>query len=166
MMDFPLTLAAIFRRAERIFPRRTIVTRLRDKTLHRQTYADFTRRARHLASGLISLGMRQGDRVATLGWNHHQHLEAYFGVPLMGGVLHTLNLRLHPDELAYIVNDADDQAVLVDCELLPLWQKVAPSTRVRHVIVVGGDAGPFLEYESMLRGSEPLDDRPEQPAHA
>src|ERR1700733_14724311 len=125
MMDFPLTLAAILRRAERVFPRREIVTRLADRSLHRYTFADFADRARRLAGALEQLGIRPGDRVATLGWNHHQHLEAYFAIPLMGGVLHTLNLRLLPDELAFIVNDADDRAVLVDHTLLPLWERVA-----------------------------------------
>src|SRR4051812_35914085 len=108
MMEFPLTLGAIFRRAECVFPRRTIVTRCPDRSIHRYTYADFAGRARRLAAALQRIGMKPGDRVATLAWNHHQHLEAYFGIPLGGGVLHTLNLRLHPDELAFIVNDADD----------------------------------------------------------
>jgi fatty-acyl-CoA synthase len=176
MMDFPLTLAAIFRHAERLFPRREIVTRLPDKSLHRQTYADFTHRTRRLASALQRLGIGPGDRVATLGWNHYQHLEAYFGIPLMGGVLHTLNLRLHPDELVFIVNDADDRAVLVDRGLLPLWQHIAPHTKVRHTIVVGGDGpdgskDPSLpeplpaqggsalhHYEALLRAADPLGD--------
>ena len=109
MMDFPLTLAAIFRRAEQLFPRRAIVTRRADRSIHRYTYADFTDRARRLASALQALGLQPGDRVATLAWNRYEHLEAYFGIPLAGGVLHTLNLRLHPDELSFIVNDADDQ---------------------------------------------------------
>ena len=175
MMDFPLTLAAILRRAERVFPRRAIVTRRPDRSLHRYTYADFTHRARRLARGLQRLGVRPEDRVATLGWNHYQHLEAYFGIPLMGGVLHTLNLRLHPDELAFIVNDADDQVVLVDRGLLPLWEKVAPQTRVRHTILVGDEEeklpvdgqsydGRVCEvhgYEALLRDAEPLADLPD-----
>jgi fatty-acyl-CoA synthase len=180
MMDFPLTLAAIFRHAERVFPRRAVVTRRADASIHRYTYADFAGRARRLAAALQRLGIKPGDRVATLAWNQYQHLEAYFGIPLMGGVLHTLNLRLHPDELVFIVNDADDQAVIVDQTLLPLWEKVAPQTRVRHVIVVGADdggpdrvrptyvgralSGPAsqptecLDYESLLGDAEPLAD--------
>jgi len=173
MMDFPLTLAAIFRRAEQIFPRREIVTRRNDSSLHRYSYRDFADRTRRLASALQRLGIRPGDRVATLGWNHHQHLEAYFAIPLMGGVLHTLNLRLRPDELAFIVNDAGDQAVLVDQTLLPLWESVAPRTRVGHVIVVGTDTehpagGPVgpprqrtWDYESLLIEARPLDDLPD-----
>src|SRR5437870_10751463 len=120
MMDFPLTLSAIFRRAETLFGAREIVSRNADKSIHRYTYADWAPRTRRLARALAGLGIRSGDRVATLGWNHGPHLEAYFGIPLLGGVLHTLNLRLHPDELAYIVNHADDRAVIVDECLLPL----------------------------------------------
>ena len=167
--DFPPRRAASFRgaRSSRAGP---------DKSIHRHTYADFGGRARRLAGALQRLGVRPGDRVATLGWNHYQHLEAYFGIPLMGGVLHTLNLRLHPDELAFIVNDADDQVVLVDQTLLPLWEQVAPRTRVRHVIVMGGeDDGPAEgradrrlesglsphDYEALLRDAEPLADAPD-----
>src|SRR5215470_6442340 len=161
MMDFPLTLPTIFRHAERVFPHRQIVTRRADKSLHQYTFADFALRTRKLARALQHLGIRQGDRVATLCWNHHQHLEAYFGVSMTGAVLHTLNLRLHPDELAFIVNDADDAAVLVDETLLPLWEKVAPLTRVRLVVVVGGaPRGCFENFESLLEGSEPLCDEP------
>ena len=120
MMDFPLTLAAILRRAEALAGRREIVTRLPDKSLHRYTYADFARRARKLAVALGNLGIAPGDRVATLSWNHYQHLEAYFGIPLAGGVLHTLNFRLHADDLAYIVGHAEDRIIIVDAALLPV----------------------------------------------
>ena len=89
MMDFPLTLAAIFRRAEQVFPRRAIVTRRADRSIHRYTFADFAARTRRLARALQQLGVGPGDRVATLAWNNYQHLEAYFAIPLAGGVLHT-----------------------------------------------------------------------------
>jgi fatty-acyl-CoA synthase len=154
MMDFPLTLPAIFRHAERVFPRREIVTRRADKSLHRYTYAEFAARTRRLAGALRGLGAAPGDRVATLAWNHHQHLEAYFGVSMTGAVLHTLNLRLHPDELSFIVNDADDRVVLVDETLLPLWEKIAPKTHVERVVVIGD------EYERLLADATPFaDDR-------
>src|SRR6266545_2625022 len=139
MMDFPLTLAAIFRRAERIFPRRSIVTRRADRSIHRYTFGDFATRTRRLARALQRLGIQPGDRVGTLAWNNYQHLEAYFAIPMAGGVLHTLNLRLHPDELSFIVNDADDRVVIVEHTLLPLWEKVAPQTHVGQVIVFGAD---------------------------
>ena len=174
-MDFPLTLSAIFRRAERVFPRRPIVTRRADKSIHRYTYADFALRTRRLAQALRSLGVAPGDRVATLAWNSHQHLEAYFGIPLAGGVLHTLNLRLHPDEIRFIVNDANDRVVLVDESLLPLWRTIAPNTSVRHTIVMRaagrggtGDTASretasreMTDFEDLLSNAEALPDGPE-----
>ena len=100
MMNFPLTLAHVLGRAGQLYSATEIVSRLPDKSLHRQTYADFHRRARALGAALQKLGLKKGDRVATLMWNHYAHLEAYFGIPCAGGVLHTLNLRLHPDDIA------------------------------------------------------------------
>ncbi len=164
MMDSPLTLLAIFRRAEAMFGRQDIATRLPDTSIHRYKYANFADRSRRLARALQRLGMDPGDRIATLGWNHSQHLEAYFGIPLMGGVLHTLNLRLHPDELAYIVNHAEDRTVVVDESLLPLWDRVAIHTHVSNVIVVAADGRVphgCLEYESLLRNAEPMPDLPD-----
>src|ERR1051325_3220958 len=95
MMDYPLTLSTIFRRAETLYRRREIVSRLADKSIHRYTMADFAERARRLARVLIDLGITPGDRVATLGWNHGPHLEAYFAIPLVRGVLHA-----HLDQVA------------------------------------------------------------------
>ena len=164
MMDFPLTLSAIFRRAEQVFRRQEIVWRNADKSISRHTFADFAGRARRLAQVLVDLGIRPGDRVATLGWNHGPHLEAYFGIPLMGAVLHTLNLRLHPDELAYIVNHAEDRAVLVDENLLPLWEQVKPKVKVPTVIVVGATkpvADGYLDYESLIAKTKPAAELPD-----
>jgi len=163
MMDFPLTLNAIFRRAEQLFGPRAIVWRAADKSIKRCTYSDFTGRSRRLAQALAGLGVKPGDRVATLAWNHGPHLEAYFGIPLAGGVLHTLNLRLHPDELAYIVNHAGDRAVLVDETLLPLWEQVRPKVDVPITIVFGATkplAAGYIDYETLIAGAEPLPDRP------
>ncbi|MBI2832853.1 MAG: AMP-binding protein, partial [Acidobacteria bacterium] len=92
-MDYPLTIPAILRRAEMLFPSRTVVSRRPDRSLHRMSYGEFAARARRLASALTKLGIAPGERVATLCWNHHEHLEAYFGIPLAGAVVHTLNLR-------------------------------------------------------------------------
>ena len=161
MMDYPLTLSTIFRRAETLYAGREVVTRLADKSLHRTTYGDFAVRARRLARALCGLGIRAGDRVATLGWNHSQHLEAYFGIPLSGAVLHTLNLRLHPDELAYIVKHAEDRAVLVDESLLPLWEQVRRQVNVPITIVVGASKtlpNGCLDYEALLGNSTPATD--------
>ena len=161
MMDYPLTLSTIFRRAESIYPRHEIVWRTADKSVRRYTYGDFAIRARRLARALLDLGVKPGDRVATLAWNHGPHLEAYFGIPLMGGVLHTLNLRLHPEELAYIVNHADDRAILVDESLLPLWEQVRPRVKVPVTIVFGATkpvADGSFEYEALIARSEPAQD--------
>jgi fatty-acyl-CoA synthase len=161
MMDYPLTLSTIFRRAEAVYPRNEVVWRNADKSIQRYTYADFAVRARRLARALRDLGITPGDRVATLGWNHGPHLEAYFGVPLMGAVLHTLNLRLHSDELAYIVNHAEDRVVLVDESLLPLWEQVRPKVDVATTIVSGASkpvANGYLEYEALIAKAEPAYD--------
>lgn len=157
MMDFPLILPTILRRAETIFGDREIVSRQPDRSLHRYTYADMARRARRLAAALTALGLRPGDRVGTFCWNHHQHLEAYFGIPLFGGVLHTLNLRLHPDDVAAIITHAEDRAILVDAVLLPIFEKIWPKVAVEHLIVIGD--GPLPEgaiaYENLLASADP-----------
>jgi len=164
MMDFPLTLNAIFRRAEQMFRGREIVWRAPDKSVQRCTFADFTDRARRTAQALVDLGIRPGDRVATLAWNHGPHLEAYFGVPLAGGVLHTLNLRLHPEELVYIVNHAADRAILVDESLLPLWEQVRPRVQVKYVVVFNASK-PLPEgaydFEQLVAKAAPLPDAPD-----
>ena len=120
MMDFQLTLPPLLRRAETFFGAREVVTRLPDKSFHRYTYSDMARRAKQLAVGLAALGLEPGDRVGTLCWNHYQHLEAYFGIPCGGFVLHTLNLRLHPSDIGYIAKHGGDKAVIVDKSLVPL----------------------------------------------
>jgi acyl-CoA synthetase (AMP-forming)/AMP-acid ligase II len=156
MMDYPLTLSAIFRRAEALFGSQEIVSRNPDKTIHRYDYREWADRTRRLAAALVEFGINPGDRVATLAWNHGAHLEAYFAVPLMGGVLHTLNLRLHPDELAFIVNHADDRLVIIDETLLPIWEKVRPQLAKPPIEVVFGN-----QYESLLARTAPLPDQPD-----
>ena len=124
MMDFQLTLPPLLRRAETYFGDKEIVTRLPDKSFHRYTYRDMAKRAKQLAVALDKLGLQKGDRVATLCWNHYQHMEAYFGIPCGGFVLHTLNLRLHHDDIGYIAKHGGDKAVIVDQSLLPLLEAV------------------------------------------
>src|SRR5882724_10002531 len=136
MMAYPLTLVHILERSGKLFPRSEIVSRLPDRTLHRYSYADFYRRARALAEALQKAGLRAGDRVATLMWNHHAHAEAYFGVPVAGGVFHTLNLRLAPTDLAYIANHGGARFLIVDDILLPLFEKFKGSVKFERVIVV------------------------------
>src|SRR4029453_11348422 len=99
MKPSQLTLIPLLERAGKLFGSTEVLSQRPDNSTHRYTYADFHRRARALVAALQEDGLRRGDRVATLMWNHYMHLEAYFGIPVAGGVLHTLNLRLHPDEL-------------------------------------------------------------------
>ena len=148
MMDFQLTLPHLLRRSETYFGNGEIVTRLPDKSFHRTTYKDTMRRARQLAVALKDLGLERGDRVATLCWNHYQHHEAYFGIPCGGFVLHTLNLRLHPNDLAYIANHAGDRAVIVDRSLLPLLDQFKDRTQIEHVFVVEDS------YEELLASAD------------
>src|SRR5437667_2445861 len=163
MMDFPLTLSTSFRRAETLFPEREIVSRQPDKTVRRYRYRDFGDRARRLVHLVQDLGVRAGDRVATLAWSHSQHLEAYFAAPLAGAVLHTLSLRLHPDELAYVINHAEDRVLIVDASLVYLFASIRNRVNVATVIVIG-EAGPLegaLDYESAIAGAAPIEDLPE-----
>src|ERR1700675_2452235 len=147
MMDFQLTLPHLLRRVETYYGDKQIVTRLPDKSFHRYTYRDLTRRSKQLAVALKQLGLERGDRVATLCWNHYQHHEAYFGIPCGGFVLHTLNLRLHPNDLAYIANHAADKAVIVDRSLVPLLEEFRERTQIEHVFVVEDS------YEDLLAGA-------------
>ena len=109
MQRVPLSVNHLLERAGRVFPQSPIVTRMPDKTYVRHTWGDVYARSRQLAAALLDAGLRKGDRVATLCWNHYAHLECYFGVPAAGGVLHTLNLRLSPDDIAWIANHARDR---------------------------------------------------------
>jgi fatty-acyl-CoA synthase len=149
MMDFQLTLPHLLKRAETYFGAGEIVSRQADKSFHRTTYRDTMRRARQLAVALDKLGLERGDRIATLCWNHHQHHEAYFGIPCGGFVLHTLNLRLHPNDLAYIAQHANDRAVIVDRSLLPLLEQFRDRTNIEHVFVVEDS------YEELLATATP-----------
>ena len=106
MMQMPLSLNHLLDRAGTLFASNEIVSRLPDKSLRRHSYGAFYQRTRQLAQALQNMGLQKGERVATLCWNHHAHLECYFGIPAAGGVMHTLNLRLSPEEIAWIANDA------------------------------------------------------------
>jgi len=166
MMEYPLTITAMLRRTESMFGHKEIVSRRPDRTLARSNYALALGRARRLASALQQLGVHRGDRVATLCWNHVSHLEAYFGVPCSGAILHTLNIRLHADELSYIASHAGDAAILVDQSLLPLAQQLATTVAFQHVIVVRDNAhAPLpegaIDYEELLATGDPSYEYPE-----
>jgi fatty-acyl-CoA synthase len=164
MMRYELTLTSLFRRAGELYAGTEIVSRNPDKSIDRKTYADFDRRARMLASALRRAGMNKGDRVATLCWNHHAHLEAYFGIPVAGGVLHTLNLRLHPDEIAFIAAHARDRFIIVDSVLWPLFEKVRAKAHFEKVIVVRSADQPLpggaVDYEAFIATGDPGDPLP------
>jgi len=154
MMRVPLTLPHFLERAAKLFPRVEIVWRRPDRSVQRYTYADFHRRARALAEALQRAGLRSRDRVATLLWNHSAHLEAYFGVPCSGGVLHTLNLRLHPSDIAYVAEHAQDRFLIADDVLLPLVDQVRSRWAFERVFVVRWTDAPlpagYEDYEDLL----------------
>jgi fatty-acyl-CoA synthase len=158
MMDFPLTLTAILERAGKQFPKVEIISRRPDRSLVRTNYRAFSERARRLASALTKLGLQRGDRVASMMWNHSMHLEAFFGVPCGAGILHTLNLRLHPHEILSIARHANDRFLLIDDVLLPVFEKFRRDAPFEKVIVVpygcGDVAGEFLNYEELLAGAD------------
>ena len=161
MMDYPLTLDRIVEHAARLFPHKRIHTRRPDGGAHEYTYADLCRRSRRLAGALARLGVAPGDRVGTFAWNHHQHLEMYFGVPGAGAVCHTLNVRLFPGQLAWIVNHAEDRVVFVDAPVLPLFERVAGDIRgVEHYVLVNAPrdvetALPnVIHYEDLVAGGD------------
>jgi fatty-acyl-CoA synthase len=159
MMDVPLSLNSLLERAGHLFAGNTIVSRLPDRSLRRHTYGQYHRRTRALASALRKLGLQPGERVATLSWNHHAHLECYFGIPAAGGVMHTLNLRLSADEIGWIAGNAQDRFLIVDDILLPLYRQFAHLHAFEKVIVFpfSGAAVPagFTDYEALLGEADP-----------
>lgn len=165
MMRTPLNLSHFLERAGKLFGKQEIVSRMPDKSLHRYTYADFYRRARSLAEALTRAGLRRGDRVATLMWNHYAHYETYFGAIVAGGVLHTLNLRLAPQEIAYIADHAGDRFLIVDDILLPLFEQFRDKVNIERVIVVPLTGQPVPDgmddYEQFLNTATGDFDYPE-----
>jgi len=154
MQDFPLNIGAIFQHGRSVHSRSQVVT-CEGTSSRRATFAAVAERAERLAAALHRLDIKPDDRVATFAWNTQEHLEAYFAIPLMGAVLHTLNLRLFPDQLEYIINHAEDRIILVDDSVVPLLARFAPRLKtVRHFIVIGsGDAsalGSVLRYEQLI----------------
>lgn len=165
MQDRPLTINHIFEHSRRVHADSEVVTFMGDGS-RRASYREVGQRAERLAAALKRLGIREGDRVGTFSWNTQEHLEAYFAIPCMGAVLHTLNLRLFPDQLTYIINHAEDRMIIVDDSLIPLLARVAKDlTTVERYIVVGdGDAsalGDVLRYEELIAAEDQPFDWPE-----
>jgi fatty-acyl-CoA synthase len=154
IMDFQLTIPTILRRAEQLYFDREVVTRRPDRSIHRYTNGEMLSRAKRLAVALQKLGLEDGDRVATFCWNHHQHLEAYVAIPCAGGVLHTLNLRLHENDLTYIASHAGDKIAIVDEVLWELFDKFRVSGGFKHVILVRATDKPLPpgthDYEQLI----------------
>src|SRR5882757_4889874 len=125
MMQMPLAISALIEHADRYHGDTEIVSRRIEGDIHRYGYRDMHRRARQMANALGRMNLRTSDRVATLGWNGYRHMELYFAVSGSGAILHTLNPRLHVDQLAYIIEHADDRVVFFDLSFLPLIESVA-----------------------------------------
>ena len=165
MQHEPLTITRILERSTTLFPRQQIVTKTADG-LHRQTYEDLGDRAARMADALRALGVEPGDRVGSFAFNTWRHQELYFAVPCMGAVLHTLNIRLHPDQVAWIANHAEDRVVFVDAALVPVFAKIAPQlTTTEHIVVMGqADRSALpgsLDHEDLVAGGSPSFDWPE-----
>jgi len=137
MMDYQLTLDRIVEHANRLFPQKRITTMLPDGSLHRYTYADMYKRVKRMSKALGKLGVEPGDRVGTFAWNNYQHLELYYAIPGAGAVCHTLNIRLFPEQLVYVVKHAEDKVVFIDATLLPLYERVADQIDcVQHYVLL------------------------------
>ena len=162
MPDYPLTLQHFLWRSTTLFPTKEIVSR-RETGRHRYTYADFGRRVAQLAHAIRELGVGPGDRVGTLAWNNYRHLELYFAVPCSGAVLHTLNPRLFPEHLEYVINDAEDKVIFVDASVVPVLQRVVKNLKgVKHFVVMSdgpsadGQLQPLASYEELIAGRPTL----------
>jgi len=154
MQDFPLTIADLFEHGRQVHGRSEVVTATPDGA-RRASFAEVAERVDRLAAALARLGVDPGDRVGTFLWNTQEHVEAYFAVPCMGAVLHTLNLRLFPEQLAGVINHAEDRFILVDASVAALLARVAPELRTvqRYILVGDGDdggLGDVLRYEDLL----------------
>ncbi|MDE0141101.1 MAG: long-chain fatty acid--CoA ligase [Caldilineaceae bacterium] len=142
MMDYQLTIDRVLEHGNRLYPSKKVKTKQPDGTLHEYSYRDLFGRVKRLCNVLKGLGVQPGDRVGTFAWNNYQHVELYFGAPGAGAVVHTLNIRLFPDQLAYIINHAEDKAIFIDATLLPLMEGLGDRiSGVEHFVLFNGDEG-------------------------
>lgn len=161
MMDIQLTLPAMLQHTEKYFPKKEIISRTQ-KEIRTFTYGEFVSRTRSLASILDRLGVTRGDKVGTIAWNHHRHLEAYFAIPSIGAVLHTINLRLSKEHLIHIINHAEDKVLLIDVDLLPLIEQIKDDINTVEAFIVMTDddtlpesaLDPIYSYEELLAGGD------------
>ena len=167
MMNYPLTLTHFFERSRRLFAKKTLATRVPGQPLFRYTYADFAERTMRLAGLLRDLGIRKGDRVATLAWNSHRHLEVYWAAPLSGAVLHTLNFRLSAQDLTYIINHAGDSVIFADASVYPMLAGIRDKIpSVKHIVIMKDTADAAVpdglpDYEALLAQAQPIARWPE-----
>ena len=162
MQDFPLTIGMIFRHGRSVYSDSEVAT-FEGGSYRRATFAQVADRAERLAAALKRLGVEAGDRVGTFCWNTQEHLEAYFAIPCMGAVMHTLNLRLFTDQLTYVVNHAEDKVIIVDDSLVPLLARVAADLKTVETYIVAGSAecdtsglpGDVLRYDELLAAEKP-----------
>lgn len=136
MMNYQLTIDRILEHANRIHPHKKVYTKLPSGEMHEQTYAEMYKRVKRLSKALVKLGVEPGDRVGTFGWNNYQHLELYYAIPGAGAVCHTLNIRLFPEQLEFVVEHAADKVVFIDATLLPLYERVSDNINcVEHYVL-------------------------------
>jgi fatty-acyl-CoA synthase len=159
MMESPLVVTELFKHGRRVYRDSEIVTFVPNGN-RRATFAQVAERVERLAAALHRLGVQPGDRVATFSFNIQEHFEAYFAVPCMGAVLHTLNHRLFADQLSYIINHAEDRVILVQSRLIPVLAKVADQLKTVETFIVmdgpdSGELGDTLSYEELLAAEEP-----------
>ncbi len=159
MQDAPLLLSGIIRHGETIYADKRVFT-VTPEGVEEATFFQIAKRAEQLASALERLGISRGDRVATFMWNNQAHMEAYLAVPSMGSVLHTLNIRLFPEQLAFIINHAEDRVIIVDASLAPLLARVRDQIPLVEAIIVHGDEptgvlGETLDYDTLLAAERP-----------
>ena len=168
MQDFPLTVTAILRHGTTWFSGRKVITKAPDG--YREIcFGELGTRVARLAHGLRQLGVTHGQRVATFMWNNQEHMEAYFAIPCMGAVLHTLNIRLAAEQIAFIANQAEDSVVLVDASLVPMFTAVLVDLATVHTVVVVGDGDVeslaasgknIVRYDDLLDGQRDVYDWP------
>src|SRR5262245_55610222 len=162
MMDVPLLVSDLIRHAARHHGATEIVSKtVEDGAIHRYTYAEAHARARRLANGLKRLGVAAQDRVATLAWNGYRHFEIYYAAAGSGAVIHTINPRLFPDQIAYIANHAEDKVLCFDLTFEPLVEKLAPQLKsVKSLVCMTGrkhmpQQPGWLCYEDLIEGEKP-----------
>ncbi|WP_199484577.1 long-chain fatty acid--CoA ligase [Peribacillus glennii] len=168
MMNTPLVMTQMFERAEKYYPKKYVVSRT-DGGINKYAYREIAERTRRLASSLEKLGVDRGDRIGTLAWNHHRHLEAYFAIPCSGAVLHTINFRLSPQHVSYIVNHAEDKLLLIDADVVPLIEAIQDTLQNVKGYIIMTDSkelpetklSPVYHYEQLISEGNPAHQFPQ-----